>query len=90
MFEKMFKKIGMTMMSGIGGYSGILYGGAYLSASKVVAGKEFIDKNTMKDIFYAQLTSMMDRGKCKPGDKTMIDLYTWLIMNYQKISITTI
>ncbi len=82
-FEEMFKKIGMTMMSGIGGSSGILYGGAYLSASKVVSGKEFIDKNTMKDIFYAQLTSMMDRGKCKPGDKTMIDP---LYMAYNELS----
>lgn len=72
-FEEMFKKIGMTLMSGIGGSSGVLYGGAYIAASKVVVNKEFIDKKTLKDIFEAELNSMMNRGKCKPGDKTMID-----------------
>lgn len=72
-FEEMFKKIGMTLMSGIGGSSGVLYGGAYIAASKVLVNKEFIDKNTLKDIFEAELNSMMNRGKSKPGDKTMID-----------------
>lgn len=72
-FEEMFKKIGMTLMSGIWGSSGVLYGGAYIAASKVLVNKEFIDKNTLKDIFEAELNSMMNRGKSKPGDKTMID-----------------
>lgn len=71
--EEMFKKIGMTMMSNIGGSSGVLYGGSYLEAAKTLAGKEFIDKEALKNIFEAQLKSMMNRGQCKAGDKTMID-----------------
>ena len=35
-----FKKIGMLMMSKIGGSSGILYGGAYMAAAKKCAGRE--------------------------------------------------
>ena len=34
-----FRKIGMLMMSKIGGSSGILYGGGYMSASKKCAGR---------------------------------------------------
>ncbi len=71
--KEMFNKIGMTMMSVIGGSSGVLYGGAYIAASKLLDGKEFIDKQTLKDILKAQIESMMKRGNAKPGDKTMID-----------------
>lgn len=70
---EMFNKIGMTMMSVIGGSSGVLYGGAYIAASKVLTNKDFIDKETLKSIFEAQTESMMKRGQAKPGDKTMID-----------------
>ena len=36
---EVFKKIGMLMMSNIGGSSGILYGGAYIAASKLFQAK---------------------------------------------------
>ncbi|MEG2939576.1 MAG: DAK2 domain-containing protein, partial [Oscillospiraceae bacterium] len=42
-----FKKIGMLMMSKIGGSSGILYGGAYIAAGKAVAGKESINSEEL-------------------------------------------
>ena len=71
--EEMFKKIGMTMMSNIGGSSGVLYGGSYIAASKVLAGKDFIDKNTLENILEEQLKSMKSRGQCEIGNKTMID-----------------
>ena len=41
-----FKKIGMLMMSKIGGSSGVLYGGAYMAAGKAIAGKETIDNKS--------------------------------------------
>ena len=36
-----FKKIGMLMMSKIGGSSGVLYGGAYMAAGKAIETTEF-------------------------------------------------
>ncbi len=69
----MFKKIGMTLMSGIGGSLGVLYGGAYIAAAKLVHSKEFINISLLNDIFKAEVDSIMSRGKCKPGDKTMLD-----------------
>ena len=68
-----FKKIGMLMMSKIGGSSGILYGGAYMAAAKAAAGKETLDSEGLCAALDAMVTDMMNRGKAEPGMKTMID-----------------
>lgn len=68
-----FKKIGMTMMSVIGGSSGVLYGGAYLAAAKTLEGKEVMNKEDLLTVLDAMLKDMMTRGKAEPGMKTMID-----------------
>lgn len=68
-----FKKIGMTMMSVIGGSSGVLYGSAYVAASKVLKDKDAIGNHELCDILEAMVTAIMTRGNAKPGMKTMID-----------------
>lgn len=71
--DQLFKNIGMTMMSKIGGSSGVLYGGAYLAAAKALKGKEEFD---LEDIYLALKTMVEDmkkRGKTEVGSKTMID-----------------
>lgn len=71
--DQLFKNIGMTMMSKIGGSSGVLYGGAYLAAAKTLKGKEEFD---IEDIYLALKTMVEDmkkRGKTEVGSKTMID-----------------
>jgi len=68
-----FKKIGMLMMSKIGGSSGILYGGAYVAASKKCAGRAELDARGLCDALEAMVRDMMERGKAEPGMKTMID-----------------
>jgi len=69
----MFKKIAIILMSTIGGSSGVLYGSAYLKASQVVDGKSKINAFLLKEILKAKLDGIMERGKAKPGFKTMID-----------------
>ena len=68
-----FKKIGMLMMSKIGGSSGVLYGGAYMAAGKAIAGKETIDSAELCLALETMVNDMMTRGKAQPGFKTMID-----------------
>ena len=68
-----FKKIGMLMMSRIGGSSGILYGGAYMNAARVCAGRETLTQQGLCDALEAMVSDMMARGKAEPGMKTMID-----------------
>jgi len=69
----MLKKVGMTLMSSIGGSSGVLYGGGYLAAAKALAGVEVLDTWGVLTLLSAMLRSIMDRGKTQPGFKTMVD-----------------
>lgn len=68
-----FKKIGMLMMSKIGGSSGILYGGAYMNAARSCAGKSTLTSQGLCNALEAMVSDMMARGKAEPGMKTMID-----------------
>ena len=67
------KKIGMTMMSAIGGSSGILYGSAYVEAAKALEGVEILTNKDVCKMLESMLGAMMSRGKSEPGFKTMID-----------------
>ena len=71
--DGVFKKIGMLMMSKIGGSSGVLYGGAYMAAGKALAGKETITSQELCLALETMVNDMMARGKAEPGFKTMID-----------------
>ncbi len=72
LFEE-FKKIGIIMMSVIGGSSGVLYGSAYMGAAKVLKDKESIENQDMCNVLEAMLNSIMARGNAQPGFKTMLD-----------------
>ncbi len=69
----MMKKIGMTLMSAVGGSSGVLYGSAYLAAAKAAKESETITIDVLKDIYQAMLDAIMQRGNVQPNQKTMID-----------------
>lgn len=69
----LFKKVGMTLMSAIGGSSGVLYGGSYLAAAKAFREEETLDLRGILRLLETQLQAIMDRGKAQPGWKTMID-----------------
>ena len=71
--SEMFKKIGMLMMSGIGGSSGVLYGSGYISAAKAVGDQQNIDVKMLSTILMAMLEGICKRGNSGPGMKTMID-----------------
>ena len=72
-FSSLFKKIGMTLMSRIGGSSGILYGGAYQAAGKTLPDQEAITLSMLCAAMDVMLQDMMKRGQAQPGFKTMID-----------------
>lgn len=69
----MLKKVGMTLMSAIGGSSGVLYGSSYIAAAKALKGVEALDCASLLTLLETQLQAIMDRGKAQPGWKTMID-----------------
>lgn len=69
----MFKTAAMTIMSGVGGSSGILYATAYLKAASAVGDVEILDAPKLLEVLEAELQGIMQRGNGKPGFKTMID-----------------
>lgn len=71
--DGMFKKIGMLMMSKIGGSSGVLYGGAYMAAGKALEGKESLTSEDLCLALETMVNDMIQRGKAQIGYKTMID-----------------
>lgn len=70
---KMLLDTGMTLMSTIGGSSGVLYGSGYMSASKALNEAEYIDIDNLYVLLNSMLKGIMDRGDAVPGYKTMID-----------------
>jgi dihydroxyacetone kinase-like protein len=67
------KKIGMTLLSTVGGASGPLYGTAFMRAAVPVLGKTDIDKEMAAEMLKAAIQGIKDRGKAVYGEKTMLD-----------------
>ena len=67
------KKVGMTLLSKVGGASGPLYGTAYMKAAGVVAGKTEVTVEDGKAMFEAVIGGIQMRGKAVKGEKTMLD-----------------
>ena len=78
-----FRKIGMTLMSSIGGSSGALYGSAYIAASKLLQGKDSIDESLLLDILQAMLDAIKARGNAAENMKTMIDALSPTVAAYR-------
>jgi phosphoenolpyruvate---glycerone phosphotransferase subunit DhaL len=72
----LFKMVGMTLLSSVGGASGPLYGGFFLELGKSSAGKDQLNKNEVGQILANGLADIQRRGKAQLGDKTMVDALT--------------
>jgi dihydroxyacetone kinase-like protein len=69
----LFRLVGMTLISAVGGASGPLYGGFFLEMAKVTAGKACLGKDEISAALAAGLNDIKRRGKAEVGDKTMVD-----------------
>lgn len=67
------KKVGMTLISTVGGASGPLYGTAFLRAAGVLQGTRIITREKAMEILSAVIQGIKDRGKAVKGEKTMLD-----------------
>jgi dihydroxyacetone kinase-like protein len=72
----LFKTVGMTLLSSVGGAAGPLYGGFFLELGKQSAGKQELDAAALALILEAGLEDIKKRGKAELGDKTMVDAMT--------------
>ncbi|MBQ9058567.1 MAG: dihydroxyacetone kinase subunit L [Atopobiaceae bacterium] len=67
------KKVGMILVSTVGGASGPLYGTAFMKAGGVVSGKMEINADDFLEILEAGIGGVQMRGKAEKGEKTMLD-----------------
>jgi len=68
-----FQKIGMTLMSSVGGASGSLYGTLFIALSKA-AREQPLNLQNFADIFTQGVEAVKQRGKAEAGEKTMLDV----------------
>ncbi|MDR1828747.1 MAG: dihydroxyacetone kinase subunit L [Methylobacteriaceae bacterium] len=69
----LFKTVGMTLITTVGGASGPLYGTFFLEIGKKTAGKAELDTLAWADALDAGIAGIVMRGKAELNDKTMLD-----------------
>ena len=69
----LLKKVGMTLVTSVGGASGPLYGTFFLRAATAVGDATFLDGPALLTALRAGLEGIVARGKAEAGDKTMYD-----------------
>jgi phosphoenolpyruvate---glycerone phosphotransferase subunit DhaL len=67
------QKIGMSLMSTVGGASGSLYATLFIAISKALRNKEMSFQN-FAEAFKLGVDAVKQRGKAGAGDKTMLDV----------------
>ncbi len=73
---ELFKTVGMTLVSTVGGASGPLYGTLFLRMGPALASAEQMDATALGAALRAGVEGVVARGKAEVGDKTMIDALT--------------
>ena len=71
----LFKNVGMTLISTVGGASGPLYGTFFLKLGKGLP-EDVVLADTFAEALRAGLDGVKARGKATTGEKTMIDALT--------------
>lgn len=70
---ELFKTVGMTLVSSVGGAAGPLYGTFFLRLGTRLGDAETVDAGALADALRAGRDGVLARGKAQPGDKTMVD-----------------
>ena len=70
---KIFMKAGMVMAKAAPSTMGTLMATGFMRGGKAIAGKSELSGPDLADFFQAFVSGIMERGKAKPGEKTIID-----------------
>ena len=65
--------LGETLVEGVGGSMGPLYGNFFLALSESLGDKEFVDAPAFSLMLGAGLLAIQEIGSAKVGDKTLLD-----------------
>jgi dihydroxyacetone kinase-like protein len=79
----LFKEVGMTLVSKVGGASGPLYGSAFIDMAK-----EAKETDDIAELLTAGLGGIQKRGKAETGEKTMVDQWAPVIEHVKNNRLT--
>jgi phosphoenolpyruvate---glycerone phosphotransferase subunit DhaL len=71
--DELFKSVGMTLVSSVGGASGPLYGTFFLRFGTACGPQETVSTSDLVKAFRAGVEGLVARGRPELGDKTMFD-----------------
>jgi dihydroxyacetone kinase-like protein len=71
--DGLFKRVGMVLVSTVGGASGPLYGTFFLRLGAALPGASSVDGVDLAAGFRAGVEGLAGRGRAVAGDKTMLD-----------------
>jgi dihydroxyacetone kinase-like protein len=71
--DELFKTVGMTLVTSVGGASGPLYGTFFLRMGVAAGPAKELDAPAVGSALRAGLDGVVARGKAETGDKTMFD-----------------
>ncbi|WP_110590025.1 dihydroxyacetone kinase subunit DhaL [Microbacterium suaedae] len=82
--DELFKGVGMTLVSTVGGTSGPLYGTFFLRLASTLGHETEVEASAFAAGLRAGLDGVIARGKAAPGDKTMIDAMSPAIAAFEE------
>lgn len=69
----MLSKVGMTLVSKVGGASGPIYGTVFMKAGQAAGVKTELTASDLAVMLEAAINGVKARGKAEPGEKTLVD-----------------
>jgi dihydroxyacetone kinase-like protein len=70
---ELLRLVGHTLVGGVGGASGPLYGTAFIEAGFALAGRDAASAGDLAVALEAGRAGLARRGRCAVGDKTILD-----------------
>jgi dihydroxyacetone kinase-like protein len=81
-----FKTVGMTLLSTVGGAGGPLYSTLFIQAGNRLNGKMELTLSDWAEALEAAVNGIVRLGKAEVGDKTMVDALTPAVATLQEAS----
>ena len=71
--DELLKGIGIALMTSVGGAAGAVFGTLFRGGARRLGGRDVFHSESLSFMLLDGLQAVKDRGKAKPGDKTMVD-----------------
>ena len=70
---ELFHESGLCLVKCMGGSSGVLFGTLFISGLEAIKDKDVLNAADVVDFLTKGIQGVINRGRAKPGDKTMVD-----------------